>query len=475
MLFPTLEYAVFFLVALAMAWSLNGFLKAHLIWLLLSSYFFYAYWEPDDLKILVSVSLLAWFFGHRIYVSTGPSVKLAYLWAGSLSFLIILVYFKYTGFLMTLLPPQWLGASNAQALAYINPSLPLGISFIVFHAISLLFDAYRGKLSKAPGVVQVLVYISFFPQLIAGPILRAAQFLPQLDIRRSLQHIKITRGLILISIGLVQKVIIANYLGTSLVDPVFSSSGSEGRALLAVYGYAIQIFCDFCGYTNIAIGCALLLGYRFPLNFRNPYCAVNIQDFWRRWHITLSTWLRDYLYITMGGSRKGFALTLVFLFITMLLGGLWHGAGWQFVFWGAFHGLLLVAHRIWMLFTGDSFERVRRSRLWRCISVIITFHCVCVGWIWFRAADFSQGLALLGNIIHEVSSLSAFDGAEFLAVSAILTGLAMQMQSLASRARIERWIGRRSWIIQGLLFGGVMALIESFAPIGVVPFIYFQF
>jgi D-alanyl-lipoteichoic acid acyltransferase DltB (MBOAT superfamily) len=242
-----------------------------------------------------------------------------------------------------------------------------------------------------------------------------------------------------------------------------------------VYGYAIQIFCDFCGYTNIAIGCALLLGYRFPLNFRNPYCAVNIQDFWRRWHITLSTWLRDYLYITMGGSRKGFALTLVFLFITMLLGGLWHGAGWQFVFWGAFHGLLLVAHRIWMLFTGDSFERVRRSRLWRCISVIITFHCVCVGWIWFRAADFSQGLALLGNIIHEVSSLSAFDGAEFLAVSAILAGLAMQMQSLASRARIERWIGRRSWIIQGMLFGGVMALIESFAPIGVVPFIYFQF
>lgn len=475
MLFPTLEFAVFFICALAGAWVLHRHSKLHLLWLLSASYVFYAFWNWQDSFLLLGLSFLAWAFGRWIFGSTNRSVRLTLLWIGCLSFVLLLFHYKYTGFFLTLLPRSWTEGWTTEGAGFVNPTLPLGISFITFHAISLLFDAYRGKLERAPGLMQVCLYISFFPQLIAGPILRAAQFLPQLERPMSCRNLAITRGMLLITLGIFKKVILANYLGTNLVDPVFGGSGAEGRNLQAVYGYAVQIYCDFCGYTDIAIGCALLLGYRFPLNFRNPYCAPTIQDFWRRWHITLSTWLRDYLYIPMGGSQRGLTLTLLFLMITMLIGGLWHGAGWQFVFWGAFHGLLLVFYQLWLHVVPTCFEHFRRSRIWRAGSIALTFHLVCLGWIWFRAPDFQQAWLICQGAALEIWQGRVFEQADPYVLVAIALGIGMQYQPIRWRAHIERWIGRRTWLIQGTLFGSAVSLIEFFGPIGIAPFIYFQF
>src|SRR5579859_4863569 len=394
MLFPTVEYALFFLAVLAVSWALASRLVAHKVFLLAASYIFYGFWNWQFVPLLIAVSLFAFFIAKGIQLTESESRRKWLLGGGIAVCLLVLAYYKYVSFLMLSTLDLWSIVGRAPHWNLPAPLLPLGISFFMFHAISLMFDIYRGKLRQPLNVLDALLYIAFFPQLIAGPILRASKFIPQLARPPDPQRIRVNRAFLLILAGLFKKVILSNTLSERLVEPVFAAPANyhAGDVLLAIYGYAAQIYCDFSGYTDIAIGCALLLGYHFPRNFNAPYTATNPQDFWQRWHISLSSWLRDYLYIPLGGSRSGTTRTYLNLMITMLLGGLWHGASWTFVIWGGLQGLYLVVHRIWLRIPSTQVKVLRSTTAWRCASRILMFHAACIGWVFFRASTFDVAI-----------------------------------------------------------------------------------
>ncbi len=474
MLFPTAEYAIFFLCVFAAAWSLHRNLLAHKTLLLIASYGFYASWSWRLLPLLVGISLVAAAVGSALQVVQHDRARKALLGGGVALVLGALVLFKYLGFIAT-------GALNLLELLGLRTGwvklpeilLPVGISFFVFHAISLMVDAFRARIPVRVNTLDALLYVAFFPQLVAGPILRAHSFLPQLAKLRDPAAIDASRALELIVSGLAKKVLIASFIASHLVDPVFDSLGARfgPEVLLACYGYAAVIYCDFSGYSDIAIGSALLLGYRMPENFDAPYLAVSPRDFWRRWHISLSSWLRDYLFIPLGGSRHGQTRTLTNLGITMILGGLWHGAAWNFVAWGAYHGVGLVAHRLWSESRFDSLHRLRATSGWTGFSWLLTFHFVCFGWVLFRAPSLEgswEFLRALGR--WEVGpSVSAA------VVLAIGVGLFSQLFPSRQRAALRGRFAQLPLTAQGLVVALAILLIEALGPQGVPPFIYFQF
>jgi D-alanyl-lipoteichoic acid acyltransferase DltB (MBOAT superfamily) len=473
MLFPTVEYALFFITVLSIAWSLYRLPGVHKGFLLLASYAFYGFWNWTFLPLLIGISVFTAVVARLIQRSTSPGARKAWLVAGVSVCLATLAYFKYTSFLLTNLFALWGRLAPPPRIPTTSPLLPLGISFFVFHATSLLADCYHGRLTEPVQLGDALLYVAFFPQLIAGPILRASRFLPQLATRRNPNAIRVNRAFLLIVGGLFKKVVISNLLAIRLVEPVFSVPRSFGAwdTLLAIYGYAAQIYCDFSGYTDIAIGCAMLLGYRFPRNFNAPYKAATPQEFWRRWHISLSTWMRDYLYIPLGGSRKGRLRTGLNLMLTMLLGGLWHGAAWTFVAWGALHGVLLVGYRIWNHTAWHDLIAFQNSTAWRWIARIFLFHAVCAGWVFFRASSF--------EIAFDVFRRLAVPGAATLASAPVcivlFLGLAGQYMPSRWRNAFEVELGRWPALARGAALAGAVTLIEILGPSGVAPFIYFQF
>ena len=473
MLFPTVEYALFFLAVLGVAWSLYRLPWVHKGFLLLASYAFYGFWNWTFLPLLIGISVFAAVVAKFIQNCTSPWARKTWLVVGVTVCLGVLGYFKYTSFLLTNWFALWGWLAPRPRIPITSPLLPLGISFFVFHAISLLSDCYRSKVTEPVRLGDALLYVAFFPQLIAGPILRASLFLPQLAVRRNPDEIRVNRAFLLILSGLFKKVVISNMLATRLVEPVFSVPRSFAAAdtLLAVYGYAAQIYCDFSGYTDIAIGCALLLGFRLPRNFNAPYKATNPQEFWRRWHISLSRWMRDYVYFPLGGSRKGPLRTGFNLMVTMLLGGLWHGAAWTFVAWGGLHGLLLVAYRLWSRSSWHELMAIQNWPAGRWIARILLFHAVCAGWVFFRAPSF--------EIAYDVFGRLAVPGAATLASTPVCIVLFL---GLASQYMPSRWgnsleieLGRWPALARGAAVAVVIALIELLGPTGVAPFIYFQF
>src|SRR6478735_10405116 len=340
MLFPTATFAVFFLIVLPVSWLLMPSQRVWRVWILLASYVFYAWWAWRFVFLLVASTVVNHVLALAIYRAVEVRMRKTLLTLAVGFDLAFLAYFKYAGFFVSsfdnVVGTSWL----------VTVALPVGISFYSFMAISYVVDTYRGELVPA-SFSRFAVFQAFFPHLVAGPIVRASELLPQLEKPRDPRRVDTSRAFFLIVVGLFLKVVIANHLATHIVDDVFAAPDrhSSLEVLMAVYGYAVQIFADFCGYTNIAIGVALLLGFEFPQNFASPYAAVSLQDSWRRWHMTLSRWLRDYLYIPLGGSRKGNLITYRNLLLTMLLGGLWHGAAWTFVAWGGIHGLGLCIER----------------------------------------------------------------------------------------------------------------------------------
>src|SRR3954463_6789555 len=319
-------------------------MRAQATWrafILVASYVFYAWWDWRFVFLLVASTVANHVLAVGIYRSSGLARRKALLGLAVAFDLGLLAYFKYSNFFLS-------SVDNVLGTSWIaKVTLPVGVSFYTFMAISYVVDTYRGELVPA-SFFRFAVFQAFFPHLVAGPIVRASELLPQLEAPRDPGRVDTSRAFFLIVSGLFLKVVIANHLATHIVDEVFAAPNrhSSLEVLIAVYGYAVQIFADFCGYTNIAIGIALLLGFEFPQNFASPYTAVSLQDFWRRWHMTLSRWLRDYLYIPLGGSRKGRLLTYRNLLLTMVLGGLWHGAAWTFVAWGAIHGGVLARERL---------------------------------------------------------------------------------------------------------------------------------
>ncbi len=351
MLFPTVAFAVFFVVAFTVSWLLRPTYRAWL-WVMTGlSLVFYGWTDSRFVWLLVASIVVNWGFGQAVDRSVGPDgertpLSTNLVRAAVVANLGFLGFFKYYGFFVDSFRDALDAVGLGTSPAVLEIALPIGISFFTFHALSYVIDIGRGQL-RPMRLDELALYMSFFPHLVAGPIVRASEFQPQLQVRSDPRRIPSGEAFRLIAFGLFKKVVVSSYLATELVDPVFGAPGAHGplELLVGVYGYAIQIYADFSGYTDIAIGCALLLGIRFPQNFNAPYRALSLQDFWRRWHMTLSRWLRDYVYIPLGGNRRGVRRTYINLALTMVIGGLWHGAAITFVVWGAIHGGFLALER----------------------------------------------------------------------------------------------------------------------------------
>ena len=489
MLFPTIDFAIFFVVVFTASWVLRPWPRAWKWMILVASFIFYGWWDWRFV-FLLGASVVLNQAGARVvgHLAEDRHRRWAMI-ATVVGDVGLLGWFKYYGFFTVNLANGLHSLGLRTPLPVLQVALPVGISFFTFMGMSYVIDVYRRTIDAA-GWLDAAVYLSFFPHLVAGPIVRGSELLPQLRARRDPRRIDASRAAWLIMAGLAKKVIISSFLASHIVDPVFAlpHQHSALEVLFAIYGYAIQIYADFSGYTDIAIGIALLLGFQFPENFNAPYAAESMQDFWRRWHMTLSSWLRDYLYIPLGGNRGPTWRTALNIFLTMLIAGLWHGAAWTFVAWGAYHGIAQV--------TGMLRRKARASRsrevegdpagggvavatavtpartsteVW--ISRIVTFHLVCLGWVLFRADSFSNAIDVLSRLAHWGPAPMVTP----LVVGAIVVSIASQYVDRATVARLQGRFAELSPLAQGALLASGLYVISLLSPPGVAPFIYYRF
>jgi alginate O-acetyltransferase complex protein AlgI len=475
MLFPTTDFAIFFAVVFLASWLLQPQPFRWKLFMVAASYFFYAWWDWRFIFLLGACTVVSQAGAEVTY---HVRTEAARRWAMGLTvaaLLGILGWFKYYGFLALSVDNalHTLGINNALPLLQIT--LPVGISFFTFMAISYVVDVYRGTVRPATWL-DYAVYLSFFPHLVAGPIVRESELMPQIRERRDPRKVDFARAAWLIFSGLFLKVVISSYLATQIVDQVFAnpSQHSSPETLMAIYGYAVQIFADFAGYTNIAIGVALLLGFQFPQNFEAPYTSQSIQEFWRRWHITLSRWLRDYVYIPLGGNRRGRRRTYINLMATMLLGGLWHGASWTFVAWGGLHGAALA----W-----EHYRRERRTMLGLpdpphtsghiALRRFATFNFVCLGWVFFRAGSFGTAMAMLWQLLS--GGLGPNPLITWAVLLSIGVGIGVQYLPDDIGFNLQTTFSRMPAWLQGVALGSGLFVITTLGPQGVAPFIYFRF
>jgi alginate O-acetyltransferase complex protein AlgI len=474
MLFPTTDFAIFLVIVFLAHWLLNPFRVRWKLFMIAASYVFYAWWDVRYVWILTMVTVLAQVGALWTARREGRSRRMA-VGVSVAATIAPLLWFKYYGFLSLNLA-NGLGAVGVPSpLPLMEIVLPVGISFYTFMAVTYVVDIYRRKLAPASWL-DFFLYLSFFPHLVAGPIVRGGELLPQFRRPRDPKRLDVAGSGFLILGGLFKKVVISSFLATTLVDPVFGDPGRHGAidVLLAVYAYAIVIYADFSGYTDIAIGVARLLGFQFPQNFNRPYTARSLQDFWRRWHMTLSRWLRDYLYIPLGGSRRGERRTSANIVITMLLGGLWHGAAWTFLVWGGIHGLGVAfgrRNRLRREARGlnplpDDPASVLRQR-------VVTFHLVCLGWVFFRADSIGTAVAVLWRFV--VGWATAPTLVSPVVVWVIALSLAVQYLPRRPVDHLQVAFSRLRPAFQALAVAGVLAAITTLGPAGVPPFIYFQF
>lgn len=383
-------FAAFILVYLL----LQRRLTARLLFVTAFSYYFYYKSSGTYFFLLALVTVADFFIARLMAFSSVRWQRKLWVLVSLVINLGLLCYFKYANFLGDAFASLVGGTFH-----HYDIFLPVGISFFTFQSLSYTIDVYRKDITSLTNLLDYAFYVSFFPQLVAGPIVRARDFIPQIRRPLFVSHEMFGRGIFLIASGLFKKAIISDYISVNFVERIFDNptlySGVEN--LMGVYGYALQIYCDFSGYSDMAIGIALLLGFHFNKNFDSPYKSASITEFWRRWHISLSSWLKDYLYISLGGNRKGKIRQYANLIITMFLGGLWHGASWNFVVWGLFHGVALAAHKFWMILTGRK-KGEESHGIRRFFGILITFHFVCFCWIFFRNADFSTSLDMIKQI-----------------------------------------------------------------------------
>lgn len=449
MLFNSLEYLLFYIVFFILFFSLK--VKRHQILLIcVSSIYFYAAWSPKHVLLLIAVTLIAYsselFFNSRLT----PALPIA----GVLG---LLFTFKYSNFFLDQV------YAFGVAVPHVDLILPVGISFYVFQSISFMVDRKRQHFQKAP-LSGVIAYVSFFPQLVAGPIVRADVFFPQLRKRQIFNKHMFFTGMLLFAMGMFKKVVIADNMGL-FVDKVYASPGGTTAAnhILAFYFYAIQIYYDFCGYSEMAIGIARTLGFKFPRNFARPYFVTSITEFWRCWHISLSSWFRDYLYIPLGGNRLGQFRLYFNLAVVMLLCGLWHGAAWTFVAWGAGHGVLLSIERI--------IGYKPRRKISRVLAGILIFHLVSISWVFFRSPDFVSAIKYFHGMA-DVGSIAVITS-KFSAIKCIFLALLFIVIELYSHNRIFFSLRRKHVLIPlAIVYSALFLLFGNFSE---TPFIYFQF
>lgn len=439
--------------------------RAYQNWILIvfSAYFYY---KASGIYFILLLTTITSDYLFSIAIIRSEKFKKLFTVLGVLFSLSFLLYYKYAKFFI-----ESLGL-DAKEWEVDNLYLPIGISFYTFQSISYLVDVYRNKI-ELPKFQNYLLYMTFFPHLVAGPIVRAKDFLPQLKKKLTLSKANVNEGLYLISKGLVKKAIIADFVG-QYVDIIYAApSGANGlESLIATLCYTLQIFCDFSGYTDMAIGIALLLGYKLCVNFESPYQSFSITEFWRRWHISLSSWLRDFIYIPLGGNQKGPNLQLLFVMVTMTIGGFWHGADWKFMWWGIGHGLILVIHKLFAKYSKDW-----NSIYWNGFSWFLTFSSVALLWIPFRAINSADSWTIVQNIFTKMS-FSGF-GQMFqqnaLLISLLILGFAATLISQGIKDRFKRWYLQEHFIVKMVLLLLIIQCMYQVQSSTIQPFIYFQF
>ena len=477
MLFPSVEFAVFFSLVFAGSWLLRPFPRRWRWFVLAASYVFYGWWDPRFTLLLLTSTVVNAGAARLISASPGEGRRRGLLVAAVAANVGVLGVFKYYGFLVQSVIEGFGRLGLGVTPPLLEVVLPVGVSFYTFQAISYVVDVYRRDVEPSP-LLDVAVYLAFFPGLVAGPIVRVHELVPQLDRRPDPRHLEAARALRLIVRGLFKKVVIASFLGAAIVDPVFAVPGAHSslEVLFATYGYAVQIYADFSGYTDIAIGSALLLGIRLPRNFDAPYTARSLREFWRRWHLTLSRWLRDYVYVPLGGNRGPVRRVQRNLMLTMILGGLWHGASWTFVVWGAVHGVALGVERWWVARParhpgGEAADAVPRPAH-PFLRWLVTFHVVCLAWIFFRAESFSVAGELLVRLLVGWGPAPLVTP---LVVAVVAGSVAAQFVPAGVGQRVQVGLSRLRPVPQGVALGVTLFVIDALGPPGVPPFIYFQF
>jgi len=529
MLFSTAKFLRLFVIFYAMYITLRKTFNPRLAFTALFSLYFYYLCSAEYFVLLLFSSVVDYTLGYFLYRETRNLQRKIYLWFSVIVNLTFLGYFKYTNFIVGNYNDLFGGH-----LSFYDVILPVGISFYTFQSISYIIEIYRKEITPTKTYLEYLFFVSFFPQLVAGPIVRAKDFLPQIYTKLNLTKEDVNRAFFLIIGGLIKKTVISDYISLNFVDRVFDSPNSYTafENMMAAYGYTIQIYCDFSGYSDMAIGIALLLGFKLPINFRTPYKSASITEFWRRWHISLSTWLKDFLYISVGGNRHGsfagflfpalfffglvvwgityapvsnvpliisitglvvFSLTFLLskerertmftnvnLLTTMLLGGLWHGASLRFIIWGALHGIALAVHKIFMEYFPSKKENQNKfgGYLWRFISIVLTFHFVAFCWLFFRARDFSVAMDVIKNI-----SAVTFNFEQWKTIILgyknvfllMLIGYVWHFLPDSFTIKMRSSFDNLPLVVQGLIIGLTFWLVYAASAAGPQPFIYFQF
>lgn len=473
MLFNSLTFVVFFIVVVSAYWTLKSW-NARKNLLLVASYIFYGAWNPPFALLLFATSALDFYLGARIAAAVGPRARKAWTTASVVVNLSMLGFFKYGNFLLE--NTKWLLAQIG--IAYQPPHLdlflPIGISFYTFHSLSYTLDVYRGVAQPTKSLRDFVLAVSFFPQLVAGPIVRAADFLPQCVAPPEPRRGRFIWGLLLMTLGLFQKTVLADTMLSGSADTVFNYGGPLNTldAWIGVLAFSGQIFFDFAGYSTCAIGAALVLGFELRDNFRFPYAAVGFSDFWRRWHISLSTFLRDFLYIPLGGNRSGPIRAGINLLIVMFLGGLWHGAAWTFVVWGLIHGFCLVLERV--------LRAIFKDAAWTetlGVQILLglgTYAAVCFAWVFFRAGDFTTAARLVRAMVGWFPNGDAIlTTREILQVASVTLALLVAHWSLRN-ITIENAVARAPhWLVTAVWAFMLCAIILTQGNGS--AFIYFQF
>ena len=485
MLFNSPIYGAFLLFTYVGFWALRRQSFFRPLFLMVASYVFYfvgtydAATEQD-----VPLGPLGWtllcvgiiFFGSSLDFAVGkalgrtdnPTKRKALLLASVVYYLGVLSVFKYFNFAADSVATiaSWVGVPLSPT--HLRLVLPFGISFFTFETMSYTIDVYRRELPPADRYLDYLLFVCFFPHLVAGPIVRPSSMLPQLAAEPTASDAQKAEGLFLIATGLLKKVVIGDTLGLNLVNRVFDNPErySSLEVLVGVYAYAIKIYADFSGYSDVAIGSAKLFGYELPRNFDAPYTSADLQEFWRRWHISLSSWLRDYLYVTLGGNRGGTWKTYRNLMLTMVLGGLWHGASWNFVIWGALHGGALAVNRAWQRRDGKTFTTPR------ILAIVVTFHFVCFAWIFFRSPTFAHATAVLARM-GKLSTTTPNLSGRVLAVLAL--GFVTHFLPKDTFKRTQAFFGQSPALVQGIVLAACAYALHFAAGAKAEPFIYGQF
>ena len=476
LLFNTGLFIFFFLTFIAGYTLLSGRRTPPLRLLYVTAFSYYFYYKNAGAwcMLLAVITLVNFFCAIGMERSGSQQARKRWMWTAVGFMLAQLAFFKYTNWVLSTLAGFTLLPADTQ----LDLPMLIGISFFTFQSMSYIIDVYRRQMPATRSLTDFAFFVSFFPTLLAGPILRARTFLPQLRQPIHITHQMMGSGTWFIIMGLFKKCIISDYISQNFVSRIFDNpalySGLEN--LLGVYGYALQLYCDFSGYSDMAIGIALWMGFSLPPNFRAPYKSDSITDFWRRWHISLSSWLRDYLYISMGGNRCSRWRMYFNQFMTMLLGGLWHGASWNFVIWGSVHGVALCLHKAWQQLLGHD-KHYHPTGLRRVLAVVLTFHLVCFSWLFFAGSSFESSAAMLTQIFTNFQpQLITQFVAGYPEVTALMTlGFVLHFLPTRLNERTEALMGRTPSILLAVLLALTIIWVIQVKGSEIQPFIYFKF